>query len=296
VRSACADDPKSARDFYERGLVHERNKRFEAALADFSKAIELDPKFTEAYFSRSAIYAGHPKPGMRDYSKAIADLTKLLDIEPKGFSARFNRGLYYEYIEEYDNSIADYTKLIEGDTDFSRCGDGKDMSLARAHHYRGRTYLWHKKDYAKAVADFDAALRLDLEIEMVHYYRGQANQVLKEYRKARDDYAIALDRDPDYPQFLKNAAWLLATCPNPKYRNGRRAVELAGKACGNPGGKGPEYLDTLAAAYAEIGAFDDAVQMQKKAIETPGPIAPDKRIAMQERLRLYEMGKPYHSD
>ena len=91
----CADDPTTARGYYERGLTHEQNKRYAEALADFSMAIELDAQFTEAYFSRSSLYAGHPSLEKRDYAQAVADLTQLLEIKPKDFSARFNRGLYY---------------------------------------------------------------------------------------------------------------------------------------------------------------------------------------------------------
>jgi tetratricopeptide (TPR) repeat protein len=121
-------------------------------------------------------------------------LTKFLQIAPKDLRARFNRALAYESLREYDKAIADYTKVIEGKTDFSRNGDGKDKCLARTHHYRGRAYQWYKQENAKAVADYTEALRLDPEIEMVHYRRGQAYKALKEYAKAVADFTARAAR------------------------------------------------------------------------------------------------------
>ena len=169
---AWGDEPTTARGYYERGLTHENDKRHAEALADYSKAIELDPKLVEAYFSRSSVYAGNPSSEKRDYAKAVADLSKILDIEPKDFSARFNRALYYESLRKYDKAIDDYSKVIDGDTDFSRSAGGREQGLARAHHYRGRAYQWYKSDYARATADYTEALRLDPQMEMVHYRRG----------------------------------------------------------------------------------------------------------------------------
>lgn len=294
---ARADDPTTARGYYERGLIHEQKKRYAEALADFSKAIELDPKLTEAYFSRSAVYSGRPSLEKRDYAKAVADLTKILELEPKRFSARFNRGLYYESLREYDKAIADYSKLIDGDTDFSRIADGKEKSLARTHHYRGRVYQWYKNDYAHAVADYTEALRLDPQIEMVHYRRGQTFHALKEFANAQDDFAVALQRDPGYPNLLCSWAWQLATCPDPNYRDGGKALEYANKANEKTKGKRSDCLDTIAAAYAEVGQFDDAIKSQKKAIELLGSRADEQqRKAMHARLKLYEAGKPFRTE
>ncbi|GEM_PF-4834354 len=73
---AAADEPTTARGYYARAFDHKNNKRFAEALADLSKAIELDPNFVDAYFSRSSLYSGHPSFEKRDYTKAAADLIK----------------------------------------------------------------------------------------------------------------------------------------------------------------------------------------------------------------------------
>ncbi|MSQ97018.1 MAG: tetratricopeptide repeat protein [Gemmataceae bacterium] len=293
---AAADEPTTARGYYERAGKHENNKRYAEAVADLSKAIELDPKFVDAYFSRSSLYYQQPSLDKAAYAKAVADLTKALDIEPKRFSFRFNRALYYESLREYDKAIADYSEVISGDTDFSRNGNGKEDCLARAHHYRGRAYQWYKSDYAKAVADYTEALLLDPKVEMVIFRRGQAYHGLKEFGKAQDDFAVALERNPDNANILEYWAWQLATCPDRKYRDGKKAVKYATMAHEKSRGQSPGSLGILAAAYAEAGQFDEAVKMQRKGIELLGPTANEQRKTMQATLKLYEAGKPFRTE
>ncbi|MBC7854902.1 MAG: tetratricopeptide repeat protein, partial [Pirellulaceae bacterium] len=288
--------PTTAADYYNRGMARKLPQEYNEALADFTKAIELDQGFVDAYFSRSSVYASDADSEKRDHVKAIADLSKMLDLEPQRFSARFNRALSYESEQEYDKAIADYSRVFEKDTDFSRSAGSSDLYLAMTYHYRGRAYQWHKHDYAKAVADFTEALRLDPKIEMVHYRRGNAYHELKEYAKAEEDYAIALKSRPDYPNLLVSIAWQLATCPDARFRDGKKAMELATKANEEFKWKLPEHVDALAAAYAENGQFAEAVKWEKKAMELLEKGQTDSRKKMQSRLELYREARPFREE
>lgn len=286
-------NPTTAREFYERGLKREDAKQFQEAIDDYKKAADLAPGFFDAHFTLSSLYAE-----LKNYRAAINALAKSLKARPKDYSALFNSGLYHEYLRDYDNAIAHYTQASADDAGFSHYGRSSDEARAHAYHYRGRVYQWNKKDNAKAVTDFTAALRLDPKIEMVRYRRARAYHDLKDYAKANSDFAAARDLDPDYPNLLNAWAWQLATCPDAKYRNGHLALQLAKKT---------KDMDILAASYAEIGEFDDAVASQQRAIELldRGPEPKDEKAAerraarieqMQLRLAAYEAKRPYRDE
>jgi hypothetical protein len=81
-------------------------------------------------------------------------------------------------------------------------------------------------------------------------------------------------------------AWLLATCPVDKARDGNRAVELATRCCELTDWKSANALDTLAAAHAEAGDFDQAVRRQQQALEI-AELSDTQRTRFEDRLKLY---------
>jgi tetratricopeptide (TPR) repeat protein len=112
-----------------------------------------------------------------------------------------------------------------------------------------------------------------------------------EYDKAIADYKQALAINPDSAKVYNALAWLYATCPDKKYRDGKKAVDSASKACHLTEGTAWPCLDTLAAAYAESGDFEKAKQWEAKAIE----MAPDAKEC-RSRMELYKQGKPYREE
>ena len=84
---------------------------------------------------------------------------------------------------------------------------------------------------------------------------------------------------------------ILAVCPDEHFRDGEKAIEHATRACELTQWREMICLNTLAAAYAEVGKFDKAVEFENKALEMATKDADKKRY--HDRLRLYQSGKPY---
>jgi Flp pilus assembly protein TadD len=89
------------------------------------------------------------------------------------------------------------------------------------------------------------------------------------------------------------AAWALATNPNPALRNGAQALGLARQACQATENGRPDFLDTLAAAYAETGRWDEAATTARRALTLAERQDRERARAIRERLRLYETGRPF---
>lgn len=157
-------------------------------------------------------------------------------------------------------------------------------------HNRGVARLQLRR-YKEAVMDFTGALRRD-KSHQAHMFRGIAFSELGEYERALLDLEEAVRGGPRDAQAHNALAWTLATAGVPGFRDGKRAVELALKACKLGNYRDANHLDTLAAAYAEAGNFAEAVKWQEKALADPSFAAEEHKEA-KERLALYRARKPY---
>jgi HEAT repeat protein len=139
---------------------------------------------------------------------------------------------------------------------------------------------------------FDALEDKDPEVRVA------AADVLRkiDFDKAQKYYENAIQRQPKNANAHRNLAWLFASCPDAKWRNGKSAVEHATKACELTGWKTPSCLGALAAASAEKGDFESAVRNQQKSLEislsTNGEQDPEIPLA-RARLELYQAHKPF---
>jgi tetratricopeptide (TPR) repeat protein len=167
--------------FYKEGVLLYSNGKIDRAIADYTEAIRLDPKYAWAYGRRGDAY------GMKgDYDQAIADLTEAIRLDPKYDLAYGRRGAAYVMKEDYDRAIADLTEAIRLDPKY-------DLAYGR----RGDAYGM-KGDYDRAIADYTEAIRLDPEYDLAYGSRGDAYRMKGDYDRAITDYTEAIRLDPKY--------------------------------------------------------------------------------------------------
>ena len=114
---------------------------------------------------------------------------------------------------------------------------------------------------------------------------------LRDYRRALAVYDELARTYPELVEAHSRSAWLRATCPDAKYRDGKLAVESARRACELTDWHNPGELEVLAAAFAEAGDFGSAVKWQEKALTLT--VEPADIQSCQKRLALYLAGKTF---
>ena len=126
-------------------------------------------------------------------------------------------------------------------------------------------------------------------LAMFYAYRGQHDRMDELVRLHRQE----LQEDKKLlAQDLNNLACFLAAHTSEEARDGARAVEYATEACELTNWQNGGWIDTLAAAYAEAGQFEEATKWQNEAIRLIGNVG----AGFQERLELYKSGKPYEDE
>jgi tetratricopeptide (TPR) repeat protein len=178
---AIAIDPKYTDAYYNRGIIYGNSGQWDQAIADYSRAIEINPEYAQAYENRGVIYG---KTGQLD--KAIADCSRAIELDPENAEAYDNRGLAYGYLGQWDKAITDYSRAIE-----------IDAKSAQAYDNRGVAYL-NLRQLDPAIADYSNAIRIDPDNAKAYNDRGFTYSLLKQYENAAEDYSKAIEIDPNY--------------------------------------------------------------------------------------------------
>jgi tetratricopeptide (TPR) repeat protein len=246
------------------------------AIEVFGEQIRRDPGDAGAYYGRASFW--HHR---QDFDRAIADYSEAIRLRPKDRLAVTNRGNCWMAKGDVDRAIVDYSEALRLFPNYSS-------------GYIDRAAAWIKKgDFERAIADCDAALKIYPHSPYTYVWRADAFERAGKFAHAAHDFEKALALDQSNWWALREFARFKATCPEAKYRDGRKAIELATKACEISEWKRAEDLDTLAAACAEAGDFSKAVEWQMKTTEIArGPL----KAEFQARCELYKSGRPYRNE
>jgi len=160
-----------------------------------------------------------------------------------------------------------------------------------AHHNLALALLADDEDEA-ALQHLNRALEIRPN-SVAFRNRGTLYVDLGNYAAALKDFDVAIARDPNNVDGYTRRASVFASAPDARWRNGKQALEDARRACELSDWSNPEALNALAAAYAESGDFEKALQWQITAITLAmnnRRLLPDAR----ERMTNYHDGKPFY--
>ena len=146
----------------------------------------------------------------------------------------------------------------------------------------------------EAIQHYQAALALKPRLAQTHFLLANALNAEGKRQEARAEYETALRISPTHPLALNDLAWMLATDPEDKQRDGAQALRLAHEACRVTQFQDAQLVGTLAAAYAEAGQFEDAIKTAEKAI-TLARVGGQPELAEKnlQLLSLYRARKPF---
>jgi tetratricopeptide (TPR) repeat protein len=146
--------------YMQRASAYRAAGDYDDAIADFSKAIEVHPDDTLAYFWR-----GEAQTDKKDYDRAIADYSEVIRLEPKFGPAYFKRGSLYNEKKDFDRAIADYSEVIRlyssGAEAYSSRGIAVRLHPIVAEAYGNRGIAYERKGNPdRAISDFRQALEI----------------------------------------------------------------------------------------------------------------------------------------
>jgi protein O-mannosyl-transferase len=202
---------------------------------------------------------------------------------PNCFMAYNNLGRFFYREGQVDKAMGLYRKAIQIEPDGSEAYANLGVALA----VRGM--------FDKSIANYRKAIQINPNYFDVLNNLGAELADKGLYGEAVQSYRKSCQINPNFAGSLNNLAWILATCPDAKLRNGNEAVRWGERACALTHYQRPMLIGTLAAAYAEAGRFPEAVATAEKAeqLATQDGIMP---VAEKNRqlIELYQTGKAYH--
>ncbi len=179
--------PNDAWALASRAQVYQALERYEDALADLDRALELAPDVPWALASRAMTR------GLREsYDEALADFNRAIALAPDDPSIVAQRGVAYRLMESYEESLADFNRAIE-----------LDPVYAGAFAGRGETYQLIG-NYQEALADFNRAIELDPMYVGAIAGRGEIYQLMELHEEALADFDHAIELDPGYEWAIAN--------------------------------------------------------------------------------------------
>jgi tetratricopeptide (TPR) repeat protein len=257
------------------GAALYEQKRLDEALDQFGRAVALKPGNAEAQNNLGVILLERGR-----IAEADDQFTTALRLAPDYFDAHYNLGSARLRQGRLDDARAHYADAARiNPNSWHACFE---LGLV----------LSQQGELEQAREQFHRALQLKPDDARTHAEQGRILVRQGRIAAALDEFTAAVQLDPKNAAAQNDCAMIWATAAESRYRDGRRAVEAARRACALTGWRNPAFLDTLASACAEAGDFAAAIRWQDEALALLED--PAARRDFLTRLELYRRGLPYH--
>ncbi|MEE9606407.1 MAG: tetratricopeptide repeat protein [Myxococcota bacterium] len=280
---AVRTNARSAEPRVGLGDLRLEQERFEDAIDEFRRALGLDPDHAHArtHLGLALLGAGRFREARPEFERALELYAKSGLLRPRGAVCHFGLARVFAERDQSSDVIAHYEQGLALDP-----GNGAahlELGLVLVDRGRGR----------EARAHLERAVALGQTSPDLHAGLGVLSEREGRFPEAIRSYGMALQLRPGWPSTSNNLAWILATCEEQRLRRPEQAVALAEEAASQTG-REPAVLDTLAAAYASAGRFDDAVRAASEAAALAAARGDEALSAtIRERLALYRADQPY---
>ena len=257
----------SANELLGQSAVAMRRGQYATAVNYLTQALDSMPGDLDILRTRSYCYWKQMK-----IDPALQDLWAVLDADPDSHESRARCGMMLFQQRRYPQAL----KVLDE-------GIRRNSEFALFHAYRGWVH-YRLHDMDSAFKDLNRAIALDQECGEAFQYRALVHQRNRHYRDTLSDLERSVNCMPENPFAHAFLASFLSTCKQKSLRDGKRALEIARRACSLSGWTEFQSLRSLAAAHAELSEYDDAIRWCGESMKC-APTAYRKKL--QEQLQYY---------
>jgi tetratricopeptide (TPR) repeat protein len=276
--------PNSVEMLKSRAKIYSVNKEAELAKADMDKVIELASADIEGLLLRAQVLLDDDK-----LDEARKDVDAAYELDNNRVGTILLRAAIASAQKRYGDAISDYQLILKNTPKGQEKNPRLLMQLALLYSQDNRP--------TQAIKIFDQVIKTNQDYWEAYRLRGDTRLGLGDHENAIKDFESALELAPegesDRSGILNNLSWVLSTTPNDALRDGKRALEYAIEACKLTDYKAPHILSTLAAAHAEVGEFDQAVEWSQKGVELARETNATQLEQLENELKSYQEKKPW---
>ena len=258
-------------------LANDRRPREMAEdIVGFETLLEAEPDKVMVHDDVARLYLLFEK-----VEEALAHFRESARLEPESPAARYNVGTTLLQLGELDEAVALFERALELDPEY-----------APVHNNLGAA-LRSQGKLGEAIRRFRQAVRIQPDDEDALYNLASTLTLQGEFTEAIMLYRRVLALLPDSPEPFAELGWILATHPDPTPRDVQQAVGLAEHAARLTGRQDARVLNTLAAAYAAAGRYDEAAATARGALALLPASGSELATAIRQLLDLYTEDRRY---